>query len=156
MSMQSAKPAAGEAVPTVEETSKPRPVPLWENEELHGLALCDEGLFEEKIDKITKARARQAAYKASLPCSGDEAILAARRALHPRGKSYPDGFEEALDIVFLVQAVVQNPGNLEDNTISAVLNRVLERAYDGLMNVQRRLDHVSDVLGAPAARQRES
>ncbi|MFN3823595.1 MAG: hypothetical protein ACK4RN_06410 [Pseudorhodobacter sp.] len=125
------------------------PVSYDENRAVGGKALCGEGVWKDDLAQIEQLRARQAAYRESLPQDDSAAISAAWQHLSPRGESYPDGFERALYTAYAIEVIVRTDAAQEGFGLEAAAF-LAESVTDDLRRVQRSLDRVSDILGNPA------
>lgn len=136
-------------------TDTARPVSMWENAEVKGMALSCDKIHEMDMDKIASLRAQQAKYEASLPADHQEAIKAAQKVMHPEGESYPDGFEASLHLSHALRPMIEvldlsHPGPDRD-----ALLWITDKIMFGLEDAQRNLDRITDILGNPAQVRRE-
>ncbi|QOL80455.1 hypothetical protein [Pseudooceanicola spongiae] len=124
-------------------------VKAWQNESVHGLALCAEHIFKDHIQKAEDLRAQEASYRAGLPKTPDDALRSGLRVIHPEGEDYPEGVEEALHLSFALEAMLRK-GELDEAGPShdAALY-VADRITLAMQLVVRQLDYLSDVLGSP-------
>ncbi len=125
-------------------THEPRPVLPHENREVHGYALCREGIFRGHVAEVEQLRARQAEYLASLPTDPREAIRAACELICGEG-GYPDGFEEALHLSAVLEAVTTGNCDCDPAALAYVGMRVMAT----LRGAARQINLISDILDNP-------
>lgn len=57
-----------------QETSTPRPIANWENDQVNGFAVTCKSVFDDHKEKVEALRERQEAYEKSLPSDPVEAL----------------------------------------------------------------------------------
>ena len=134
----------------------PEPVTSYENRQVHGLALCMDGILEDEVAKIQALRARQAAYCDSLPTDPSECITAATKALYSHGENYPRGLEEALHLSCALAPMINAPGYEEPGPERDALLWIAGRIQEYLQDAAGVIDRAADILGNPARIERES
>ncbi|MEP4260258.1 MAG: hypothetical protein ABJ375_13230 [Rhizobiaceae bacterium] len=134
----------------------PRPVTTWENDAVNGLALCYEDGFRAEIDRAQQLRDQMAEYRKSLPTDFESAVKAALKVMHPKGDSYPAGFEELLHLTFALDAMIEQ-GDICDRGPTRDAAKYLSlRLVTCAMKAQAEWDAISDLLENPNRLKRES
>ncbi|MEQ8431702.1 MAG: hypothetical protein RIB69_14835, partial [Roseovarius sp.] len=123
-----------------------RPVSSWENERVHGAALCAESLFEEHIERAKELRERQAKYEATLPTEPHDIISSAKGVLHPYGESYPEGIEEAMHLSTALTVLVRHGDFDTHSPEREAASFMASRVENGIRTAVEQLDRVSDLL----------
>ena len=126
-----------------------RPVSSWENERVHGAALCAESLFEEHIERAKELRERQAKYEATLPTEPHDIISSAKGVLHPYGESYPEGIEEAMHLSTALTVLVRHGDFDTHSPEREAASFMASRVENGIRTAVEQLDRVSDLLSTP-------
>lgn len=137
-------------------TDTARPVTMWENEAVKGMALSCDKIHENDMDEIAALRARQGKYEASLPVDPCDVINAVQDLMQPKSETYPDRFEESLHLSHALRPMIEmldlsHPGPDRD-----ALLWITDRIMFGLEDVQRNLDRIGDILGNPARVKRQA
>lgn len=124
-------------------------VSTWENSEVDGKALCADLIYQQHVEKVEDLRGRQEAYLDSLPKDMESAIRAAFQLLHPDGRSYPEGIEEALHLSWALCSMVKE-GNLDEEGCDRdAAIYIADRVAYSLHIATRRLDRIADTLRSP-------
>lgn len=133
-----------------EALSTAKPVTVWENESVNGMALSHDRVHQLDMDKIEALRARQKGYLKSLPSNPEDCLRAAARLLHSGGDAYPEGFEEAFFLSFALAPMIKNLETDMPGPERSALLYVADRIQFGLSRFAPRLEEVADILGNPA------
>lgn len=132
-----------------------RPVASWENEKVHGAALCAESLFEDNIRKAKELRERQARYEAGLPTDPHDIILSAKGIMHPDAESYPEGIEEAMHLSTALKVLVRHEELDARSPERDAASYIAGRLESAIQTAAEKLDRLSDILDTPNRLERE-
>lgn len=125
------------------------PVGDWENAKAKGMALCGEETWQEHVEMVNALRARQEAYRASLPTEPAEAIRAARKLIQNNYGNYPEGFEDALHLSVALATLVQHENFATDGWVSGAAQYIAEKVMTSLHTAAVQIDRAVDILEAP-------
>lgn len=131
-------------------TESPNRVSSFENDEVGGLALSCEPIFQDRISQAKKLRERQAAYLATLPTDPTEVVRASLKLMNPNGNNYPEGIEEALHLSTALAALFRGDDPFDSDRTYEAAMYIAERVSDAMHEATNQLDHVSDILCNPA------
>lgn len=133
-----------------------KPVTEWENNEVGGKALLDEGVYRDHLARVQALRDRQAAYLASLPTEPAEAIRCAEELLHPDCQVYPEGFEEALHLAQALAAMVKDGDLAAEGRLRDAAQYIADRVSFAMHRAARQLDQIGDILHNPSRVENET
>lgn len=139
-----------------EALSAPKPVNVWENETVNGMALCLDFVHQKETAKIDAYRAQQAEYLKSLPTKPEECLTAALRVLHQGGENHPEGFEEALYLSVALAPLLRSIQTDGPGLERTALLYIADRIRLSLFRLMPKLDEVADILGNPARLERDA
>ena len=124
----------------------PTPVADWENRSVGGLAKLGEGLYENRLAKVAELRAREAAYRETLPASPEEKCDAVRKIwinddFHSRGY-----LREAQAIAQALDSMVEtcDPENTPEERDA--MRWLTDRLIDCQREEYKRIDKAMDIL----------
>lgn len=125
-----------------------RPVEECENEEVDGLALCCEKIYEDRRRETADLRERQAAYLASLPTDPAECLRAARAILHPDGHPYPGHLKETYERMLVISELLKT-GDFDSFGLQRALAHLADDVANDLRGSLEALRRLSDILAGP-------
>lgn len=126
--------------------AEPTPVTTWENDRVNGLALAGEAIFRDTVTEAEELRARQAAYRATLPTDPVEKCKAIRE-IWISDDYYSGGtLREAQVIAFALESMVAScdPENVPEER--EAMRWLTARLIDCQRAEYRRIDRAMDIL----------